>query len=119
MNRRKGRKSSFEKILLMVTAGIGVAAAQSPERLAFEVASVKPAKSQDFRNSGIKGLPGGVLPKILRGAALVALGVAALEWQTRKKQSIAGAVERAVRRLAERDQLHPIVGIDGGELQIR
>jgi uncharacterized protein (TIGR03435 family) len=46
---------------ILTTAFIGVAAAQPAGRLSFEVASVKPTRSQDFRNSGIKGQAAGRL----------------------------------------------------------
>ena len=50
---------NFGKYLIAAVAATGFAAAQSPGRLSFEVASVKPTKSQDFRNSGIRRQPGG------------------------------------------------------------
>jgi len=49
------------KCLLMTAAAMATGSAQPGERLNFEVASVKPAKSQDFRASGIKSQPGGRL----------------------------------------------------------
>src|SRR5438552_3647555 len=61
MTDRTAHKLNFAKYLLLAAAGMGAVAAQPAERLSFEVASVKPNKSQDFRNSGIKGQPGGRL----------------------------------------------------------
>jgi len=57
---RTTHKLGFGKLLL-AAAGSGVLAAQSTGRPAFEVASVKPTRSTDFRNSGIRGQPGGRL----------------------------------------------------------
>src|SRR5579872_2931907 len=58
-----------------------------------------------------------ILPEILCGAALVALGVAALKIHTSKEQRAALA-EGALRGLTQRHDLNAIVGVDGGELSV-
>src|SRR5689334_17059623 len=52
---------TLKKHLIPVIAAAGILAAQPAERLTFEVASVKPTRSQDLRASGIKGQPSGRL----------------------------------------------------------
>lgn len=60
----------FGRNLLRVVAGVSALAAQS-EHPAFEVASVKPNNSADFRNTQLQFLPGGKL--IIRNIPLLTI----------------------------------------------
>src|SRR5215471_6767358 len=60
----------------------------------------------------------GKAPQVLGGAALVALGGAPLCRLPRKEQSAPARVIASLSRLAERDELDPVIPVDGRQLGV-
>src|SRR5258708_1306056 len=78
-----------------------------------------------FAGSGVIGSEGNrfragrEFPNILRGAALIALGLAALKIEAREEERAPLRIVGALRSLAQRNYLDAIGAVDGSQLSIR
>ncbi len=77
------------------------------------------AGAREIRRQRDRFLARDVLPQLLGRPALVMLRLASLEILAREEQRLAVRSEHALCGLAQRNQLDPIVAIDGGKLAVR